>query len=74
MDTKQMESQMSEEEQVKFLERREGESANDYLQRTHDVYYARAYARLEQSAKILAEIKENLNKLTKKDGEKPSFN
>lgn len=59
-------SEMTEEQAVKFLERKEGESGTDYLSRTHDVYYERAYARLADTQRVLRELRESLSKMMEK--------
>lgn len=63
-------TEMNEAEVIEFLERRKGESASDYLTRTRDVYYKRAYERLDESSKILEQLQKAISKLIEKSDNK----
>lgn len=65
---------MTEIEAIKFLEQKENESIIDYLIRTREVYYERALSKLTTTQASLEEIKENFDKIIKKDVKSGSFN
>lgn len=66
--------EMTEIEALKFLEQKENESAIDYLIRTREIYYRRALNKLTATQSSLKEIRENLDKIIKKDVKNGSFN